>query len=310
MVIVGLIGLIFALYLIGNNQNLFGSTIKLHTSFTTVNGLVVGNNVRYMGIDVGTVSDVKILNDTLVQVEMTIESEAMEYIKTNAIATIGTDGLMGNKLVNIQSADGNSPYIKDGGKIESIAPLDTDEIMRTLSETNEDIFVIAQNLKNITGKIEEENMIWELLEDSLITINIRHTLQNLESTSRDLSVISQSFKGMAKDIESGKGLVGSLIYDTTFMYSLDETINNIQSVSDSLNRLTTNISSITDHIKKGEGAAGKILMDDEFEKDLDETMNNVREASKALDENMKALQSNILFRRYFKKKAKKAKKLN
>lgn len=304
MVIAGLTFLIVALYLIGDRQNLFGSTIIVKSKFSNVNGLTVGNNVRYVGIDVGTVNSIEIVNDSTVVVEMIVESDATTYIRTNAVTSIGTDGLMGNKLVNIHSVEGKAPLITNGSILESIAPLDTDKIMRTLSETNNEVFLIAQNLKDITDKVRQENMIWNLLEDSLITHNIRNTMNNLDYVSRDLSAISTSFRRMTSDIENGKGLVGSLLYDSTFIQKFDNTMTNLQAVSDSLGKVTHDISQIAAHVKKGEGAAGTILMDEKFEKDLNETLENVKSASKALNENMEALKHNILFRRYFKKQQK------
>ena len=93
----------------GSKQNLFGSTFSISANFYNVNGLMQGNNVRYAGIDVGTVESITIINDTSVKVVMVIEKKIQPYIKKNALASIGTDGLMGNKLVNINS-------IKDHGK--------------------------------------------------------------------------------------------------------------------------------------------------------------------------------------------------
>lgn len=308
MVIVGLTLLIAAMYLIGDKQNLFGSTIKIKAKFSNVNGLTVGNNVRYVGIDVGTVSDIYIMNDSLVSVEMTVESEAIEYIRTNAIASIGTDGLMGNKLVNIHSTEGESPYIKEGDILETIAPIDTDEVMRTLSETNDDMHMIAVNLKSITEKIEGENMIWKMLGDSIISNNIKNTMKNIEATSSELAYFTQTFRNITNDIQSGKGLVGSLLYDSTLFKKMDNTFTNIQNVSDSVSQLTTDISTISGKVKKGEGAAGTLLMNEDFEDDLTETVKNMKNASQALEENLEALKHNILFRRYFKKKQKKENK--
>lgn len=105
-VMIGTAFLIFALYLIGAKQNLFGSTFRLKAQFKNVNGLMAGNNVRFTGIDVGTVESVDILNDTTVNVTMVIEDKVQEFIKKNATAAVGTDGLMGNKLININAGDG------------------------------------------------------------------------------------------------------------------------------------------------------------------------------------------------------------
>lgn len=308
MFLTGLFLLVGALYFIGDRQNLFGDTIELKAEFEEVNGLMKGNNVRYAGINIGTVTSVNIVNDSVVMVEMVVESSAMEYIKTNALASIGSDGLMGNKLVNISSSKGDAPLIKEGDVIKSVTPLDTDEIMRTLSRTNDDMSVIAQNLKSITQKIEDENMVWNLLSDSALALNIKNTVRNVDYTSAELTNISRTFSQVAKDVQDGKGTVGKLLKDTSFIERVDNALLGIQNVSDSLNRLTGNIAHITDDIKAGKGAAGRILKDEQFDKDLTETMENMKKASKALEEDLEALKHSIFFRKYFKKKAKEDKK--
>ena len=96
-VIAGLLLLITGLYFIGNNRNMFGKTIKIYATFSQVNGLQPGNNVRFAGIDVGTVDEISILNDTTVMVRMTVDAELKNVIRKNSIATVGTDGLMGTR---------------------------------------------------------------------------------------------------------------------------------------------------------------------------------------------------------------------
>src|SRR5690349_12707063 len=112
-VLLGTILLIAALYLIGNNHNLFGNTFRISAEFYNVNGLMPGNNVRFSGIDVGTVESVEIVSDSSVRVVMVIEQDIRKYIRKNAVASIGTDGLMGNKLVNINSSDEDAEPIEE-----------------------------------------------------------------------------------------------------------------------------------------------------------------------------------------------------
>lgn len=301
MVFTGLIFLVAALYFIGDKRNLFGSNFKITANFSNVNGLTVGNNVRYVGIDIGTVSDIRIVNDSSVFVEMTIESEALKFIKKNAVASIGTDGLMGNKLVNIRSGGGGSTYIKEGDVLSTIAPLESEEIMRTLSKTNDQMLGIATNLKSITDKINDENNIWNLLKDTTISNNVRHTLANVEMTSYDVKEVAKSFKLMMNDVKAGKGMAGALLNDNNQKERLEKTFSNIEDFSDTLSQLSNDISNITRHVNKGQGAAGTILMDEKFEKDLVETLESIKKASKGLEENMEALKHNFLFRRYYKK---------
>lgn len=305
IVVTGLFLLIVALYMIGDTQNLFGSTIKVNTSFTNVKGLTIGNNVRYGGIDVGTVSDIKLLNDTTVQVEMTIESDAVKYIRLNALTSLGTDGLMGNRLVNIIPGEGEADYIKDGASLKTAKMLDTDEMLQTLGVTNQNVFMISESLKHITERFEADEELWSLLQDSVLYMNLKTTMQNLSSSSRDIKDVTGSLRSLTGDIENGDGLVGSLVYDSSLVLKLERTLFNLGKVSDSLDKLTSDLTVVSSKVRSGEGAVGTILMDEQFEKDLKSTLENVKSASKSLDENMEAMKHSILFRSYFRKLEKK-----
>src|SRR5690349_4088004 len=94
-VITGGFVLVLLLYMIGKNRSMFGSNFILKARFTNVQGLKPGNNVRFAGIEVGTVKKINIISDTLVEVEMYVEKNMKKFIKKSAIVNIGTDGVMG-----------------------------------------------------------------------------------------------------------------------------------------------------------------------------------------------------------------------
>lgn len=156
-VLAGTIFLIAALYMIGNTQNLFGNTFRISAEFYNVNGLMPGNSVRFSGIDVGTVESVRIVSDSSVLVVMVVEQDIRKYIRKNAIASIGTDGLMGNKIVNINSSPTSSEAIEEGDILETMRPIEQDEMIRTLNATNENMQVITSNLRTITDRINSKN---------------------------------------------------------------------------------------------------------------------------------------------------------
>src|SRR5437868_6992575 len=97
----GLAVLIAGIFLIGNRKGLFTSTFNVHGMFKNVNGLQVGNNARFAGINVGAVEDIQIINDTTVKVDLSLNQNVRKFIKKDAKLSIGSDGLMGDKLVNI-----------------------------------------------------------------------------------------------------------------------------------------------------------------------------------------------------------------
>jgi phospholipid/cholesterol/gamma-HCH transport system substrate-binding protein len=307
-VLVGTVLLIFSLYLIGSKQNLFGSTFELKSQFNNVNGLMPGNNVRFTGIDVGTVKSVEIINDSTVDVTMVIENKVQAFIKKNATAMVGTDGLMGNKLINISSSTENAPSVEDGDVLVSKSPLGTDDMMRTLNITNENVKDITVDLKNIVSRLNSPNTLWSILMDTIVADNVKQAIVNIKVTGERTAIITGDLSRIVKHVKEGKGTIGALIADTTFAVKLNQSIINIKLITDSLALVTGDMHYITSKVKKGEGGIGTVLMDTTFVNNLNETMKNVRSGTKSFDEDMEALKHNILLRNYFKKKEKAAKK--
>src|ERR1700719_3337684 len=97
----GLLAVILAVFFIGNQKNLFTSTFNVYGTFKNVNGLQVGNNVRFAGINVGVVQDINIVTDSSARVDLTLNSNVKKFIKRDSKISIGSDGLMGDKLVVI-----------------------------------------------------------------------------------------------------------------------------------------------------------------------------------------------------------------
>jgi phospholipid/cholesterol/gamma-HCH transport system substrate-binding protein len=307
-ILVGTVLLIFSLYLIGAKQNLFGSTFELKSQFKNVNGLMPGNNVRFTGIDVGTVKTVQIINDSTVDVTMVIEDKVQAFIKKNATAMVGTDGLMGNKLINISSSSEAAESVEDGDFLISKSPLGTDDMMRTLNITNENVKDITIDLKNIVHRLNSPNTLWSILMDSVLADNVKQAIVNIKVTSDRTAIITGDLSRIVKHIKDGKGTIGALIADTTIAVKLNQSIVNIKLITDSLAIVTGDMRYITSKVKKGEGGIGTVLMDTTFANNLNESMKNIKSGTKNFDEDMEALKHNILLRNYFKKKEKEAKK--
>jgi phospholipid/cholesterol/gamma-HCH transport system substrate-binding protein len=307
-VLIGTVLLIFTLYLIGAKQNLFGSTFELKSQFKNVNGLMPGNNVRFTGIDVGTVKTVEIINDSTVDVTMVIEDKVQAFIKKNATAMVGTDGLMGNKLINISSSNEAAESVVDGDFLVSKSPLGTDDMIRTLNITNENVKDITIDLKNIVHRLNSPNTLWSILMDTIVADNVKQAIVNIKVTGERTAIITGDLSRIVKHIKDGKGTIGALIADTSFAVKLNQSIVNIKLITDSLALVTGDMHYITSKVKKGEGGIGTVLMDTTFVNNLNESMKNIKSGTKNFDEDMEALKHNILLRNYFKKKEKATKK--
>jgi phospholipid/cholesterol/gamma-HCH transport system substrate-binding protein len=303
----GILFLIFSLYMIGRNKNLFSSTFNISANFNNVNGLAPGNNVRFAGIDVGTVGRIEIMSDTLVRVTMVLEKDVKKFIKKNAIASVGTDGLIGNKLININSQPKPAPTIEEGDVIVSLRPIESDEMLRTLNVTNENMAAISTDLKKITQKINNSNGLWRLLTDTTVVHDVKEAGRNLKNAGSKISAVVDEAADLMKNVQHGKGLAGAILSDSTLSKKLRVAVANIEEVSNRSVQLTTNLNDILKQVKYGKGTAGALVSDTAMERKLRQSIMHVEQGTQRFNENMEALKHNFLFRGYFKKQEKEAK---
>jgi phospholipid/cholesterol/gamma-HCH transport system substrate-binding protein len=301
-VITGTLFVIFAMYFIGKNQSLFGSNIKISAQFYNVNGLMPGNNVRFGGINIGTVDEINILNDSSINVTMIIRDESKLFIKENAIASIGTDGLMGNKLININTVNALAPNIKDGSVLQTLKSFETDEMFRKLNHSTDDIAVIVKNLKSISTRFNDPNSFWRVLSDTTIAGNIKSSIANINSASRRTVTITNDMHDILERINSKNGTIGALLNDTVLQYHLNTTMQNIKNASDSFARISNQLSIFSRHLNYRNGAFATILTDSNFTKNMNQSIENIKKGADGFNENMEALKHNFLFRKYFRKK--------
>jgi phospholipid/cholesterol/gamma-HCH transport system substrate-binding protein len=298
---IGTAALIAALYLIGSNRNIFSNTIKISSQFYNVNGLITGNNVRYAGIDIGTVENIIIENDSSVTVYMIIEKSNSTYIKKNSIASVGTDGLMGNKLININPGSGSAPTIEEGDVLNSLRPIENDEMIRTLNTTNQNLETITEDLKKFTSRLNKSRGILKLIEDSVSADNIRQTLAVIRDAAVNANNITLQLNKLATELNTGKGLAATLIRDTVISYELKTTISNLQQTSDSLNLVSQELSQFSKQLNNKNSLLHAVSADTALAGNVKNGIANLKLSTELLNENLKAMRSNFLFRKYFKK---------
>src|SRR4030042_7024292 len=125
----GLALFVIAIFIIGKQENLFDPVFKLTTTFYNVSGLQVGSNIRFSGIEVGTVDNIKIINDSTVWVDMLIKKKVQQFIKKDCEAGIGSAGIIGDRVLIITQGSNDAPIVKDGLQIASKEPVETDAII-------------------------------------------------------------------------------------------------------------------------------------------------------------------------------------
>lgn len=297
--------LILVLYVIGKNQNLFGKTFILKARFENVHGLMRGNNIRFGGIDAGTVGNVQVLNDTTIEVTLLVKTGMRNYIHNNANVTITTDGLMGNKLINIVPVKSPAPLVTEGDILFGSKATDPDHMLEVLNKTNEDVAITAGQLKETIQRINESKVVWKILNDQSLPLNIRASLARIKSTSENLDGMTGDLSSIIKDVKNGKGTVGALLTDTTLITNLNDAINKIKTIGESADTVTARInafvSSVDDKISNENGTVNALLGNKEMRDYLSGSLRNIEEGTRSFNENMEALRHSFLFRGYFKK---------
>lgn len=186
-VAVGLAIFVFAIFIIGKQKNLFNPVFTVNSTFYSVSGLQVGNNVRFSGINVGTVDNITIINDSTVKVFMMIRKEVKQFIKSDCKAAIGSEGLIGDKLIIITQGSTDAPLVREGQQLDSEEPVEMDAIMASLKVTADNAAVISYQLAEIMIKVNSgTGTLGRLIRDSTIAGNLNQTMVNLKNSSKGL----------------------------------------------------------------------------------------------------------------------------
>lgn len=320
----GVVLFILIIYLIGSKQNMFTTNVKITTEFRDVVGLREGASVRFTGIDVGAVSKLTILSDSSVLVEMAIDRKVTSFIKKNSTATIGSQGLMGNKLIILMPGSPDQESIDAGDHLPSVPPVEADEILREIKNSSERITVVSGNLIDITSKMNRgEGIFGKIFTDTAFASNLAKTSHNLrelsdginrgegfmgklladplfaaelDSTAHFIAEISENLEGITDKVNRGEGVIGKFFTDTAFTINLYKASENLSATTVNLEKITANLIEFTETMNTGQGAVNKILADSVFADSLDVTLRNLNQTLIEVRKASETLQHSLFFR--------------
>lgn len=308
-VITGLVLLIVAVYLIGENQNMFKKTFNISANFNNVSGLMQGNNVRYSGINIGTVKNITMINDSTIKVNMNIEEKMVQHIKKDAIATIGTDGLVGNMIVNIIPGRGKEGIVISGDVIQSYTKIGTEDMLNTLSTTNENAALLTAKLLKIADAMaDEKGTLGMLINDTTVASNLKQTFSQLKYTSIEASKTMKELNSIISSLDIENSVAGMLLNDSIQAKQVKSLITNLEESSLEIKGVITNLNETLTNIKDGDGALNYLSNDKELVENIDDIIKNINDGTVKFNQNMEALKHNFLTRGYFRKLEREEKK--
>lgn len=304
-IFLGLVILIAGVLILGGQQNRFAKNITLYAVFNDVAGLQTGNNVWVSGVKVGMVDDIHFSEGSTVEVEMKIESRVSRYIRKDSKVRISSEGFIGNKLLVISGGSREAPAVENGDRLETVAAVDTDDMMETLQKNNKNLVQITEDLKKVTSNIVAgKGTVGAVLSDSVLADNFRALVADLRSTSANVSGASGDLARLTAKMDQEGTLVHDLLSDTVVFDDLRKSVSELEKTVSAAHATMKNLEQVSTKLDSSGNAVDVLLNDPEFAADLKNTMKNIESSSEKLDENMEALRHNFLFRRYFRKKEK------
>ncbi len=180
-VTIGMALFLIAVYVIGKQQKIFGNYITLNSVFTNVSGLQEGSNVRFAGIVVGKIDYIEIIGDSTVNISFRVEEEVQKFIKKDSKASIGSEGLMGSRVLNITHGGTSTTSVEKDDTLITIHPIETDQILQSLHATALNAEVITADMAEIFSRINRgEGAVGVLLNDPEFAKTVEGAMSNVE----------------------------------------------------------------------------------------------------------------------------------
>jgi phospholipid/cholesterol/gamma-HCH transport system substrate-binding protein len=207
---IGLLVLVLAIFFIGNRKNLFSSTFTVYGTFKNVNGLQVGNNVRFAGINIGVVQAINIVTDSAARVDLTLNSTVKKFIKKDSKISIGSDGLMGDKLVVIAPGGITSTQeVSNGDQLTAQNPVDVDKIIAKLTKVIDNAGTLTGGLSDIVQKVNSgQGSIGRLLNNNSLAKNLEGTVKQAQTTMKNVHATTTTLNTDLKAAQSNFLLKG------------------------------------------------------------------------------------------------------
>jgi len=184
--------LVAGVFIIGGKQYLFSSTYQLKAQFANVVGLDDGGDVRVGGVHSGTVRSIILPHKPgeKVTVVMDLGKSTHEIIKQDSVATIETEGLLGNQYLAISFGSAGRGDVRDGDTIASQPPLEmsdlfqkTSDILDSSQQAIQNATRATANLDSISAKIDQgQGTVGALINDKKLYNDLDQTMTGMRDT--------------------------------------------------------------------------------------------------------------------------------
>jgi phospholipid/cholesterol/gamma-HCH transport system substrate-binding protein len=255
-----------AIFYLGSQQALFSPTVTVKSYFEDVRGLMEGNKVQYSGITVGHLAHIEIINDTTVLVEMSVNRDVQKFIRTDSKVDIGSDGLMGSKIVNIYPGSVSAQSITDDDVLMAQESVDFDDVLEEALSVIEESRLITNNLLEISNKMNTGD------GDFAMLLNEKNITAKLDSVGDEMLVFSSTANEIIGKIKQGEGDLGKLIYDSTITSESKKLMKGLDTIVQKSDVLVSELNQYSKQLNNGNGILYRIAYDSVMADNIDTTV--------------------------------------
>lgn len=289
---------VVAIYMIGSKGNLFSSNTDIYASFTDIRGLMSGNIVRFAGINVGTVKDIRIVADSSVIVTMSVRDRYTEYIYKNSAVQIGQEGLMGGKIVIISTGDPETGKVEEGDYLPIADGLDIQAIIAEATQMLDEAKGTVANLRSVTHKIDSgQGDIARLINENNLTASLQTATGRLNTTLAEVNQIT-------KKVNSGQGDIGKLINDDQITSEINDIMANLNATSERADSLVYQLHLTSRSLNEGDGVLPRLLNDRQMGLNVDTAIAKVDHGVVQITKAAETIADSWIFRLFSKRKKK------
>lgn len=248
---------------VGDNPKLLAGGQRAHFVMEDAGGLVKGSQVKMSGIPVGLIRDIRLENG-IARIDITVSSDSP--LTVSAIARIKSQGILGDKYVDIYPGSPTDPPLGSGDRIERVEDTGSlDKVVGQIGQISDSVRVLATNLADA------------VTEDGTNRHVLGRIVRNVERLTQDLADITTTNKGQINEIVSNLNSVTKSLDDIISDESEEGLKSRIQVAMNRLDKSLKNIEEITQKVNDGEGTLGKLISDEATAEKVENAIDGIQE---------------------------------